>query len=34
LTELLRAAERVLWGDEANGESGHSLTDEYTADGF
>ena len=34
LTELLKAAERVLWGEEANGEGGHSLTDEYTLGGL
>ena len=30
LTELLQAAESVLWGDDAEGVEGHSLTDGYT----
>ncbi|HIF99256.1 MAG TPA: GTPase HflX, partial [Myxococcales bacterium] len=33
LIELLRAAECVLWGDQAKAEVGHSLTDDWTVDG-
>ena len=33
LIELLQAAEHVLWGDQSEAEIGHSLTDDYAADG-
>jgi GTP-binding protein HflX len=33
LIELLRAAEQVLWDDQSEAETGHSLTSDYTVDG-
>ena len=33
LIELLRAAECVLWGDQAEDEVGHSLTNDWAVDG-
>jgi hypothetical protein len=32
LIELLHAAEHVLWGDQAEAEAGHSLTNDYVLD--
>jgi GTPase len=33
LIELLHAAEHILWGDQAEDETGHSLTNNYVLDG-